>query len=558
MNMAGTKFLGLVQKLPEESDDREWGQKIYDEAKEATAEGKKVSIKLDLAKAPKSALQVFLSTGELTERQAALVAAAAGIDPLTAEIGSVEEFYLALSGLFQEYKENEENIDVFYAGRWYPAIATTQITRDFQSNSKMVQVNYVVSIHTVNGNPMQTVGGHSHLGRGMFIDIDSLEPIKRKFTDILKFMGQSWGAMPIRIRETNLDEMEVLRQQAEALRLGVGQVVDLDTMALYSANNWYGVSLVERHAQCQAIIEPTFEFDERRGHTHGLYGSRTDKTVELPFVRVFDMKRKEYCYVDVRDLTEHEWDKDALSKLVLPGAIGDVLRSIFETPNQDLFGDVLSHRGGGMAILATGSPGVGKTLTSEVYSNHTGRPLYVMEIGELGTNLEKIEENLRRIFDRAERWNLILLLDEADIFFAKRDLDIERSAIVGVFLRLLDYFKGMLFLTSNRPSVIDPAFGSRITLHLPYPALSAEARAKVWAILLEQAGISSSGNNEATGIALADLDLNGRQIRNVVRLGKAIYGNNVAAAQLAELGEFQVSGDAGVVHDYHRFDEAKA
>jgi len=75
------------------------------------------------------------------------------------------------------------------------------------------------------------------------------------------------------------------------------------------------------------------------------------------------------------------------------------------------------------------------------------------------------------VFARVTRWNAVLQFDECEIFLSKRGQDLERSAIVGIFLRLLDYYEGILFLTSNRPEVIDEAILSRVMLRLTYPGL---------------------------------------------------------------------------------------
>lgn len=53
-----------------------------------------------------------------------------------------------------------------------------------------------------------------------------------------------------------------------------------------------------------------------------------------------------------------------------------------------------------------------------------------------------------------------------DIFLEKRSSkgSLERNAMVSVMLRLVEYFSGVLFLTSNRVESLDPAFKTRITL----------------------------------------------------------------------------------------------
>lgn len=60
-----------------------------------------------------------------------------------------------------------------------------------------------------------------------------------------------------------------------------------------------------------------------------------------------------------------------------------------------------------------------------------------------------------------------MLLDEADVFLERRvNNDIKRNAMVGVFLRLLEYHQGILFLTTNRVSTFDDAFNSRISVKM--------------------------------------------------------------------------------------------
>ncbi|KAJ7099777.1 hypothetical protein C8R44DRAFT_642185 [Mycena epipterygia] len=58
-----------------------------------------------------------------------------------------------------------------------------------------------------------------------------------------------------------------------------------------------------------------------------------------------------------------------------------------------------------------------------------------------------------------------VLIDEADVFLEERGTaSIERNAMVAVFLRQLEYFQRVLFLTTNRVKQFNPAFQSRIHL----------------------------------------------------------------------------------------------
>lgn len=61
----------------------------------------------------------------------------------------------------------------------------------------------------------------------------------------------------------------------------------------------------------------------------------------------------------------------------------------------------------------------------------------------------------------------VVLLDEADVFLEERDMkDLNRNALVSVFLRALEYYNGIVILTSNRVGTFDEAFKSRIQLAL--------------------------------------------------------------------------------------------
>jgi AAA+ superfamily predicted ATPase len=65
----------------------------------------------------------------------------------------------------------------------------------------------------------------------------------------------------------------------------------------------------------------------------------------------------------------------------------------------------------------------------------------------------------------------------SQIFLERRsDIDVLRNAMVGVFLRKLEYHQGVLFLTTNRVKAFDPAFNSRINVAIRYHDLTKDAR----------------------------------------------------------------------------------
>ncbi|EGN92849.1 hypothetical protein SERLA73DRAFT_65058, partial [Serpula lacrymans var. lacrymans S7.3] len=115
--------------------------------------------------------------------------------------------------------------------------------------------------------------------------------------------------------------------------------------------------------------------------------------------------------------------------------------------------------------LLHGCPGTGKTLTAEAVAEHLQRPLYMVSSSELLTEAPYLEENLSKILKLATAWDAIILIDEADVYLEQRSFhELQRNALVSVALRLLEYHRGLLFLTTNRIKTFDEAFLSRFSV----------------------------------------------------------------------------------------------
>jgi SpoVK/Ycf46/Vps4 family AAA+-type ATPase len=91
-------------------------------------------------------------------------------------------------------------------------------------------------------------------------------------------------------------------------------------------------------------------------------------------------------------------------------------------------------------------------------------------------------------------------------------------------LRVLEYYEGILFLTTNRIETIDPAFRSRIHLSIAYPPLSADSRRELWksAILRANRGQPPEWLTTEFLGHLVEKKTNGREIKNIVRIGHAL------------------------------------
>ncbi|KAJ8132064.1 hypothetical protein O1611_g1564 [Lasiodiplodia mahajangana] len=269
-----------------------------------------------------------------------------------------------------------------------------------------------------------------------------------------------------------------------------------------------------------------------------------------PVVKAYCLRTKCWGYVSVEGISDIKWDEHAFHNLVLENGTKRLIESfvLAQTKRNDSlkFDDIIEGKGQGMIMLLTGEPGVGKTLTAETGTLHLGiplpligsllltyiitvaekacRPLYMVSAGELGASSRTVERGLTKAFDLANRWNAVLLLDESDVFLEERTSEnLERNQLVSVFLRMLEYYRGMMFLTTNRLSVFDPAFQSRIHLTIHYNNLDQESRRKIWQVLLKHA--QAQGEEEfAKGdlVALSKEDINGRQIKNAVKAAQLL------------------------------------
>ena len=242
-------------------------------------------------------------------------------------------------------------------------------------------------------------------------------------------------------------------------------------------------------------------------------------------VRGFSFADKIWLEFSIDQLSPIEWNNDCFDQLVLPETQKHLVQALVAEHAQSTgkaFDDVIKGKGKGLIFVLHGPPGVGKTLTAECVAEYSHRPLYIVSSGDLGTASSLLNKKLEEILDLASTWKAVLLIDEADVFLERRSLhDMERNALVSIFLRVLEYYQGMLFLTSNRVDTFDDAFKSRIHVPLKYSDLPSTSRSKIWRNFLNK----TYGGTEITDQSvqqLAEHALNGRQIKNIVRTAQSL------------------------------------
>ncbi|KAK3370625.1 AAA family ATPase [Podospora didyma] len=250
-------------------------------------------------------------------------------------------------------------------------------------------------------------------------------------------------------------------------------------------------------------------------------------------VRGFSFTEKKFLEFSVDQLRDVEWNSESFEQLVLPNQQKELVQALVAEHTQRTtttnagkgLEDIVKGKGLGLVLVLHGPPGVGKTLTAECVAEFSKRPLYTVSSGDLGMTAHTLDEKLTRTLDLASTWNAVLLIDEADVFLERRSLhDMDRNALVSIFLRTLEYYSGILFMTTNRVRTFDDAFKSRIHVPLKYEDLPTESRLKVWKNFLGKLEGEDGGVDidEAGYRSLAEGRLNGRQIKNIVRTAKSL------------------------------------
>ncbi|KZT53091.1 P-loop containing nucleoside triphosphate hydrolase protein [Calocera cornea HHB12733] len=243
-----------------------------------------------------------------------------------------------------------------------------------------------------------------------------------------------------------------------------------------------------------------------------------------PIVYGFSLVDKVWLEFNVDHVKEITWNDAAFSNLVLPPAQKELIQSLVEAHSQnEKFDDFIEGKGQGLIFNLYGPPGIGKTMSAEATSEHVRRPLYVVKSSDLGIQAEQLDAAITEVFDIAHTWGAVVLLDEADVYMEERSVhDLARNALVAVFLRQLEYFRGILFLTTNRVKTFDEAFQSRIHVSLRFKDLDRVAKKKIWLAFLVKVGLEEGDFNAGQWEALSLKKINGRQIKNCVRTAQAL------------------------------------
>lgn len=360
------------------------------------------------------------------------------------------------------------------------------------------------------------------------------------------------------------------------------------TQLLYSINEAVqtsdSIEMRQRKDNIQADAFLQHRTKESRSRTAMQRGaeslSREDLVLLPKRLFAYVLRERRFVPIDINYLKPIVRDPDVFDSLKIPRRYKTVLRGLVNSHfhkrglernlvddrlTEGLSQDLIQGKGRGLVILLHGVPGVGKTATAEAVAIESQKPLFVITCGDLGLTAEDVETKLGNVFRLAHLWDCVLLLDEADVFLSQRSrMDMKRNALVSgeaaqfllmvhiipamltyltVFLRVLEYYHGLLFLTTNRVGTIDEAFKSRIHISLYYPMLDQIQTQAIFRVNIDKMRaldeqraalvnqpvldiredeILEFSNSHFDTMAPAEADWNGRQIRNAFQIAAGI------------------------------------
>ncbi len=216
--------------------------------------------------------------------------------------------------------------------------------------------------------------------------------------------------------------------------------------------------------------------------------------------------------------------------LVLPEKVRQNLEDFaFEAQERSRFWESASARrlfprGTGLVGLFGGPPGTGKTMAAQVIAADLDLDLFRIDLATVVSKyIGETAKHLKQIFARAARMNAVLLFDEADALFSKRtevkdSHDRYANADTSYLLQLLEEYRGIVILATNKKQNVDAAFTRRIRYIVDFPRPDATQRQQIWQqVVGELCGEEARQRLDSTMMTLAEgVEISGAQIKNAV------------------------------------------
>ncbi|KAK7427064.1 hypothetical protein QQZ08_006491 [Neonectria magnoliae] len=255
-------------------------------------------------------------------------------------------------------------------------------------------------------------------------------------------------------------------------------------------------------------------------------------------IRAFIFGSQRWELLHVRHFQEPRFDEGIINQLVMNKGRKNLLKALSksftrrnkhdEVVSGDMWcADFVKGKGSGLIFLLHENSDVGKTYTAgkQCIAAFTRRPLMVFTPSDIGTSINDVENNLMKNFKTARSWGAVLLIDRQMSSWNSVQQPISSAAVsssvscwkysitsgvnsdIPAFLRQLENYDGILFLTTNRVVSFDDAFISRI--HVWKTFIEELAREKS-----ESMRLNIDANGYIRDAKMRAVKWNGREIRN--------------------------------------------
>ena len=178
----------------------------------------------------------------------------------------------------------------------------------------------------------------------------------------------------------------------------------------------------------------------------------------------------------------------------------------------------------GVRALFAGESGTGKTMAASYIATMLAAPLYRCDLGAvMNKYIGESEKNLGGLLDHAEAADVVLLFDEADALFGRRTEGGETgeryaNMLTNYLLTRLEAHNGIVILTTNSKTRIDPAFWRRLDQVIDFPVPGYAERLALWKSHLGERAPSASVLEQLASYC----DLAGGGVRNAVLAAASI------------------------------------
>lgn len=178
-------------------------------------------------------------------------------------------------------------------------------------------------------------------------------------------------------------------------------------------------------------------------------------------------------------------------------------------------------------ILLYGPPGCGKTFAATAIGNELRLPVYLVQFDSLiGSYLGQTSQNLRQLFDFAEKVPSVILIDEVDAIAFQRgnpnDVG-ELNRIVISFMQQLEHLNpaGLIICSTNLFKSLDSALTRRFDLAIEFPGPTANEKKQFAVSQARKYGVQNTGSIGKNSASFAEIE---NKIKAVAR--KRIVATN--------------------------------